>query len=132
MLANDGGAVAYRLSSTAVPNRGSDARVITFNGERYLILTTAARSGSDATVLYVYNITAGENLAEALEIFDGSGADAVLQYSLGGAAVSAPSTQTNWYVTKDGEGNDEKLMLYSASADAGFALIEFQKKQAED
>ena len=132
MLANDGGTIAYRLSSTAVPNRGSDARVITFNGERYLILTTAARSGSDATVLYVYNITAGESIAEALEIFSESGADEVFQYSLGGAAVSAPSTQTNWYVTKDSEGNDEKLMLYSASADAGFALVEFGKKQAED
>ncbi|MEC3880053.1 DUF4623 domain-containing protein [Parapedobacter sp. 10938] len=132
MLANDGGAIAYRLSSTVVPNRGSDARVITFNGERYLILTTAARSGSDATVLYVYNITAGESIAEALEIFDESGADDVYHYSIGGAAVSAPSTQTNWYVTKDSEGNDEKLMLYSASADAGFALVEFGKKQAED
>src|SRR5690606_35561049 len=113
MLANEGGAVAYTLSSTAVPVRGSDARVITFNGERYLMMTTAARSGSDATVLYVYNITAGESISDALAAFEASDRKALFEYSLGGAPNAAPSTQTGWYITKDSEGNEEKLLLYT-------------------
>ena len=128
-VANESATVSYTLGSTAVPVRGSDARVITFNQERYLIMTTAARSGSDPVVLYVYDITKGDNLVDALKIFDiKTDKSPVFQYSLQGAANAAPGTQTGWHITKDGAGKDEKLTLYTASADAGFVIIEFPKK----
>lgn len=128
-VANESATVSYSLGNGAVPLRGSDARVITFNQERYLIMTTAARSGSDPVVLYVYDITKGDNLVDALKLFDvKTDKSPVFQYSLQGAANAAPSTQTNWYITKDGSGKDETLTLYAASADAGFVLIDFPKK----
>jgi hypothetical protein len=132
-VANESGTISYTLGNTAVPVRGSDARVITFNGERYLIMTTAARSGSDAVVLYVYDITKGATTTEALKLFDERADKApVFQYSLLGPVNTAPSTQTGWYVTKDSEGKDDKLTLYTASADAGFVIIDFPKKKLDD
>lgn len=128
-VANESATVSYSLGNTAVPVRGSDARVITFNQERYLIMTTAARSGSDPVVLYVYDITKGDNLVDALKLFDvKTDKSPVYQYSLQGAANAAPSTQTGWFITKDASGKDEKLTLYTASADAGFVIIDFPKK----
>lgn len=132
-LANESAVVSYALSNTAVPLRGSDARVIFFNGERYLIMTTAARSGSDPVVLYVYDITKGSTTAEALALFnDRADKSPVFQYSLLGPVNTAPSTQTGWFVTKDATGKDDKLTLYTASADAGFVLIDFPKKTLID
>lgn len=128
-VANESATVSYALGNSAVPVRGSDARVITFNQERYLIMTTAARSGSDPVVLYVYDITKGDNLVDALKLFDvKTDKSPVFQYSLQGAANAAPSTQTGFYITKDASGKDEKLTLYTASADAGFVVIDFPKK----
>ncbi|MCH5596822.1 DUF4623 domain-containing protein [Niabella ginsengisoli] len=128
-VANESAGITYTLSSTAVPIRGSDARVIQFNGERYLIMTTAARTGSDPVVLYVYDITRGSSTVEALTLFnERADKSAIYEYSLLGPANTAPSTQTGWFVTKDEEGNDSKLTLYTASADAGFVLIDFPKK----
>lgn len=128
-LANESAVISYALSNTAVPLRGSDARVIFFNGERYLIMTTAARSGSDAVVLYVYDITKGGTTTEALQLFnDRADKSPIFQYSLLGPANSAPSTQTGWYITKNASGKDETLTLYTASADAGFVIIDFPKK----
>lgn len=132
-VANESAVVSYSLSNTAVPLRGSDARVINFNGERYLIMTTAARSGSDAVVLYVYDISKGSNTVEALKLFnERADKSEVFKYSLLGPVNSAPSTQTGWFVTKDAEGKDDKLTLYTASADAGFVLIDFPKKKLVD
>ena len=132
-VANESATISYALSNTAVPMKGSDARVITFNQERYLIMTSAARTGSDAVVLYVYDITKGDNVVDALKLFDAkSDKSPVFQYSLLGPVNAAPSTQTGWYVTKDAEGKDDKLTLYTASADAGFVLIDFPKKKLED
>ncbi|WP_346236482.1 DUF4623 domain-containing protein [Niabella insulamsoli] len=132
-VANESAGITYTLSSTAVPNRGSDARVIQFNGERYLILTTAARTGSDAVVLYVYDISRGSSTVEALTLFnERADKSPIYQYSLLGPTNTAPSTQTGWYVTKDEEGKDAKLTLYTASADAGFVLIDFPKKEQTD
>jgi hypothetical protein len=132
-VANESAVVSYALGNNAVPLRGSDARVINFNGERYLMMTTAARSGSDAVVLYVYDITKGANITEALKIFnEKADKSAVYQYSLLGPVNTAPGTQTGWHVTKDDEGKDEKLTLYAASADAGFVIIDFLKKTLID
>lgn len=132
-VANESATISYSLSNSAVPLKGSDARVITFNQERYLVMTTAARTGSDAVVLLVYDITKGDNVVDALKLFDArTDKSPVFQYSLLGPVNAAPSTQTGWYITKDSEGKDEKLTLYTASADAGFVLIDFPKKKLED
>ena len=128
-VANESGSISYSLGNTAVPIRGADARVFTFNQERYLILTTAARSGSDPVVLYVYDITKGDNTVDALKLFDiKTDKSPVFQYSLQGAANAAPGTQTGYFITKDANGKDDKLTLYAASAEAGFVVIDFPKK----
>lgn len=132
-VANESATISYSLNSTAVPTRGSDARVIQFNEERYLIMTTAARSGSDPVVLYIYDITKGANTVEALTLFDQRvDKSPIFQYPLLGPANTAPGTQTGWYVTKDADGKDERLTIYAASADAGFVIVDFPKKSLED
>ena len=132
-LANENAVISYALSHTAVPLRGADARVIMFNGERYLIMTTAARTGSDAVVLYVYDITKGTTTAEALQFFnEKADKSPVFQYSLLGPVNIAPGTQTGYHITKDANGKDSKLTLYTASADAGFVIIDFPKKTLID
>ena len=132
-LANENAVISYALSNTAVPLRGADARVIMFNGERYLIMTTAARTGSDAVVLYVYDITKGTTTAEALQFFnEKADKSPVFQYSLLGPVNIAPGTQTGYHITKDANGKDSKLTLYTASADAGFVIIDFPKKTLID
>lgn len=132
-VANESGGITYSLSNTAVPVRGSDARVFNFNGERYLMMTTAARSGSDPVVFYVYDITKGNSTTEALQLFDQrENKDPVFQYSLQGAVNPAPSTQTSWYVTKDADGKDKTLTLYTASTDAGFVFFDFPVKTLDD
>jgi len=128
-VANESAAISYSLGNSAVPLKGADARVITFNQERYLIMTTAARTGSDAVVLYVYDITKGSTTTDALKLFDErTDKSPVFQYSLLGPVNTAPITQTGWHISKDADGKDEKLTLYTASADAGFVIIDFPKK----
>ncbi|MEO7314407.1 MAG: DUF4623 domain-containing protein [Ginsengibacter sp.] len=132
-VANESAVISYSLSNTAVPLRGSDARVVYFNGERYLLMTTAARTGSDAVVLYLYDITKGIGIVDALKIFDNKADKSPLfQYSLLGPVNTAPGTQTGWHVTKNADGKDEMLTIYSASADAGFVVIDFSKKTLID
>ncbi len=132
-VANESAVVSYSLSNTAVPLRGSDARVVYFNGERYLLMTTAARSGSDAVVLYLYDITKGDGIVDALKLFDNrADKSPVFQYSLLGPVNTTPATQTGWHVTKNAAGKDEMLTIYSASADAGFVIIDFPKKTLID
>lgn len=124
--------VAYKMANSSIPLRASDPRVVYFNEERYLLTVTAARGGSDPVVMYVYDITRGATITEALEIFEAGTKTPLLQYSLLGPTNASPSTQTGWYVTKDEEGNDDKLMLYGASNDAGFVIVEFPKKTLDD
>lgn len=132
-LSTDAGSITYSLTNTAVPVRGSDAHIITFNGERYLIMITAARTGSEPVVLYVYDITRGSTTREALELFDArSDKSPVYQYSLNGTATPNCFTQVQWHVKKDAQGKDDKLMIYAAHTDAGFVLVEFGKKVQTD
>jgi len=132
-LANESAVVSYELSSSAVPLRGSDAHVINFNAERYLIMTTAARTGTEAVVLYVYDITKGSTTREALELFNArADKSAIYEYSLLGPVTSNCFLQTRWHITKNSEGEDEKLTLYAAHTDAGFVMIDFPKKSLDD
>lgn len=132
-LISDGGATSYTMSRTSIPVRGTDARVFNFNGERYLMMITAARGSSDPTIFYVYDITRGATVQEALTILDTSPTiTPVFQYALNGAVNSSPSMQTGFFIKKDALGKDETLMLYSGGNDAGFVFFEFGKKVALD
>ncbi|RYZ47285.1 MAG: DUF4623 domain-containing protein, partial [Chitinophagaceae bacterium] len=87
----------------------------------------------DAVVLYVYDITKGDNTVDALKLFnEKADKSPVFQYSLLGPVNSAPGTQTGYSISKDAEGKDDKLTLYTASADAGFVVIDFPKKTLTD
>ncbi|MEN5194154.1 DUF4623 domain-containing protein [Sphingobacterium sp. PCS056] len=132
MAVNSGGSISYTLSRTSIPIRSSDSRVVEFNGERYLLTTTAARTGSEPTVLSLYNITKGNNIIDALTAFEQSDRKPVYEYSLLGPVNTSPATQTGWSVLKDGNGQDKSLLIYSAASDAGFVLIDVPKKELED
>lgn len=132
-LVSESGSSAFTMSRTAIPIRSSDARIVYFNGERYLIVTTAARTGSEATNFLVYDITKGDNVKDALTNLNSQPTTSpVFQYSLMGPVNTSPSSQTGFYVKKDGAGNDVSLMLYSGASDAGFVFFEFGKKEAVD
>ena len=132
-LVSESGSVSFQMSRTAIPIRSSDARVINFNGERYLIVTTAARTGSEPTNFAVYNITKGSTVADALANLNSTTSPKpVFEYSLMGPVNTSPSSQTGWAVKKDDKGNDESLLLYSAASDAGFVIFEFPKKVLEE
>lgn len=129
-VVSESGNVLYQ--ATAYPERLSDVRVITFNGSRYLMGITAARTGSDATVFNVYNITKGETITEALQNFDNAGGTATFSFSLAGPVNAYTASTTGWSVIKDAEGADDKLLLYAATADAGFVFFEIPKSKLED
>jgi hypothetical protein len=132
-LVSDGGTASFTMSRTAIPVRGSDARIVNFNGERYLIITTAARTGSEATNFMVYDITKGATVKEALTNLNNlPTATPIFNYSLMGPVNTSPASQTGYYVKKDAQGNDESLLLYSGASDTGFVIFEFGKKVATD
>jgi hypothetical protein len=132
-LVSEGGSAAFTMSRTAIPIRASDARIVNFNGERYLIVTTAARTGSEPTNFLVYDITKGDNVKDALTNLNNQPTiTPIFQYSLMGPVNTSPSSQTGFYVKKDANGNDETLMLFAGASDAGFVFFEFQKKQSVD
>lgn len=114
--------------ATKYPVRLSDVRVIEFNSERYIMGITAARTGQEGTVLQVYNITRGANIEEALRILDASTDGPLFSYSLDGPVNTSPASHTAWHVVKDIQGNDDKLMIYAATLDAGFVFFEIPKK----
>src|SRR5690606_10269026 len=98
-----------------------------------LVVITAARTGAEFTNLRVYDITKGATVKDALTNLDNLPTiTPVFDYPLMGPVNSSPASQTGVYVKKDGQGNDEKLMLYAAASDAGFVFFEFGKKVAID
>ena len=132
-LVSESGAVSYTMSRTAIPIRSSDARVIHFNGERYLIATTAARTGSESTNFVLYDITRGGTVAEGLTILNGlPERKPLVDYSLMGPVNTSPSSHSGWAVRKNAAGEDETLVLFSAASDAGFVFFEFPKKVLDD
>lgn len=132
-LVSEGGSASFTMSGTNVPLIGSSARIVNFNSERYLIVTTAARTTGNFTNFMVYDITKGETVKDALTNLNAlPTVNPVLNYSLMGPINTSPASQTGFYVKKDTQGNDESLMLYSGASDAGFVFFEFPKKVALD
>lgn len=132
-VVNANGTSAYRLAAASVSAKGTDARIFEFNGERYLMQITVARTGTETTILEVYDITRGESVTDALAIFE-AGADKAPVYSLPMSSVTnaAPASQTGYHIIKDAEGNDDKLLIFGAATDVGFVIIEFPKKTLDD
>lgn len=132
-VVNANGVSAYRLAAASVSAKGADARIIHFNEERYLMQITVARSPDETTVLEVYDITAGESVVEALELFEASDEKTpVYSRMMSSVPNGAPASQTGYHIVKDAEGNDESLMIYGAATDVGFVVVEFPKKTLDD
>jgi hypothetical protein len=121
VLASSSGAVIYTVPTTTIPVAGgSDACVINFNNERYMVMNTVPGTGS----IKVYDLTLGATTAQALEMIG----DPLYQYSLGGAVANATASGSiGWY----NDGN-EKLYLFGAAPGAGFAILEIPKKVKEN
>lgn len=117
----------FKLDIAAIPSPRTDARIITYDSERYLVMTSgkAAFIGStEPQTLYVYDLSAGANTALALSNFAASERKPLFTYSLDGPNCSAPSANTGWGVSDEGS-----LLLMGAATKSGFAVIEFPEKQ---
>lgn len=121
-LADASGSVLYEVPAGLIGmGNGVDAKVVTFNNERYLIMMS-----SGAGTFSVYDITLGATTRQALELLDTS--SPLFTYSLGGAIPNAnASISTAWVA--DG---DETLYLLAGGVQAGFVLFEVPKKVKEN
>ena len=122
------GNTLFKLDSEAVPMRGTDARIITYDAERYLIMTTgqqAAWSKDPSAALYVYDISDGSNTLIALNNFAALEERVPLfTYDLAGIGNNACGANTGWGVSEEGN-----LLLMSSAVGAGFSIFEFPEKQ---
>ena len=129
-LIKSDGTLIYQMTTFANQD-GCAARVINFNGARYLLTMNKAssRGTGDNLVLgvkeiAVYDITKGETTKEALEMFDNASAEAkapVFTFSLDSPATDGA---VDMHYVKDG---DEKLYIVGSGQYAGFAIVEFPK-----
>ena len=125
----------FSLSAANQPAEAVAARAFMFNNKRYLITCAAGfGSASKATpTLYVYDISKGSNLAEALERFEAASKhEPVYSFILGGAGNTAPSPCTNFYIERDANGKDAKLYLFASRGESGFVIIEAPIAQDKD
>lgn len=125
----------FSLSAANQPAEAVAARAFMFNNKRYLITCAAGfGSASKATpTLYVYDISKGSNLAEALERFEAASEhEPVYSFILGGAGNTAPSPCTNFYIERDANGKDAKLYLFASRGESGFVIIEAPIAQDKD
>ena len=125
----------FSLSAANQPAEAVAARAFMFNNKRYLITCAAGfGSASKATpTLYVYDISKGSNLAEALERFEAASQhEPVYSFILGGTGNSAPSPCTNFYIERDANGKDAKLYLFASRGESGFVIVEAPIAQDKD
>ena len=125
----------FSLSAANQPAEAVAARAFMFNNKRYLITCSAGfGSASKATpTLYVFDISKGNNLAEALERFDAASEhEPVYTFILGGAGNGAPSPCTNFYIERDAQGKDAKLYLFASRGESGFVIVEVPMPQDKD
>ena len=124
VLMDKDGNVKYKMNAESVPTQGTDARIINFNFERYLIMTTGrANYGSDPVqTFYVYDLSSGANTIQALTAFEEGDKIPLLSYTLDGVGASAYAANTGWGIVND------KLRLFGAAVRSGFVLTEISKK----
>ncbi|WP_164111014.1 MULTISPECIES: DUF4623 domain-containing protein [Sphingobacterium] len=133
-LVNSGASASYTLNKTSLPGGSGVARVIDFNGTRYLMTVTVPRGAPNGvnSTIRIYDISKGANLADALTAFEQGDKKVLFEYVIANGTNAAPGTQSGYKVHKDAEGKDNKLVIYAASANAGFAIIEFPVNVVED
>lgn len=133
-VVTNAGAPAYTMGATSIPLHSGDPRVINFNGHRYLLVVTVPRGGDNApnSVLRIYNISAGAGIVDALTAFEQGDKKPAYEFMLSGSANTAPGTQAGYHIVKDADGKDQKLMVYGATTDAGFTIVEFPVNVSED
>ncbi|ETD17592.1 MULTISPECIES: DUF4623 domain-containing protein [Prevotellaceae] len=135
MLTDESASVKYTMGKDHTAAEGISPRIFTFNKSRYLIVCTAGLgSASKATpALYIYDISKGNTVEEALAKFDEAGNyNPIYSFILGGAGNGAPMAQTNYYVERDADGNDVKLYVFASRANSGFVICEFPIAKEED
>lgn len=126
------GKSSYKLAASTLPTSSGDPRVVNFNGERYLLTISIPRSAPVTSVLRVYNITRGATITDAFLAFEQGEKKPVYEFMISSSPNTAPGTQSGFYVQKGTNGKDEKLLIYGATTDAGFAIIEFPVNVAKD
>lgn len=128
------GKSSFVFAASTFPIGSADPRIINFNGERYLLTITIPRGAPNGvnSVLRVYNITQGATVSDAFVAFEQGDKKPIYEFMISGNTNTAPGTQSGFYVSKDAQGKDEKLMIYGATTDAGFAMIEFPVNVAKD
>lgn len=125
----------YKMNTANLAIEAVAPRIFTFNGERYLLVCTAAHgSASKATPsLIVYNLTKGSTVEEAMQKFDeGENHNPDYTFILGGSGNAAGIAQTDYYIEKDENGKDVKLCIFGSRTDSGFVICEFPIKQEEE
>jgi len=130
LLDKDGG---LQTEVEIVPNtggvdarKGTDAHIVEYNKGRYLIMTSGKRFAYDpSSTLFVYDITDGFDLVSSLVKFGEAHPEPVYSYVMEAALSTAPSGNTAWAVV------DNKLVLFTAAPNCGFALIEFPRNQQQ-
>ncbi len=108
------------------PGKGeNDARVINFNGERYLITTNSyGWAYSVPQSLHVYDISSGVNTVMGFTNFAESLRPKLYTYSLSGKNCSAFSANSGAAI-----GSDGNLRLMAAAPKSGFIFVEVPKKR---
>lgn len=118
----------FSLPTELLPARAADIRIINYDSERYLILTTgrqAAWAKEDPNTFMVYDISDGANTLLALANFVAQeDPQPLFTYSFDGAGNNACWAGTGW-----GVGADGKLRLMSAAVCNGFALFEVPERE---
>ena len=137
------GTILYEMTTFSYFQDGCAARVINFNGARYLLAMNKARNrGTENTdnfvpgvkEITVYDITRGATTLEALEMFDNASEEAKAPvftfsldgppFSMSGATRVATEAAVDIQYVKDG---DNKLYIVGSGIYSGFAIIEFPK-----
>ena len=134
-LADESLNAKYTVSKDNLPLEATTARVFTFNGNRYLFVTTAGFGSASKAVpgIYIFNINKGANTMEALKNFDAAeDHNPVFKYLIGGANLAYCGGNSNYYIEKGTDGKDLNLWLYAGRTTSGFAIIKVPLAKDED
>ncbi|WP_025069559.1 DUF4623 domain-containing protein [Bacteroides propionicifaciens] len=125
MLVDEGGNMVTKITST--PERINQARIVNFNEKRYLVGVTAARyPGDSGQSIYVYDITRGNNVVDALNLLEVENYKPVFNKAFGVDVTTSPGTNCGAAVV------DDKLYIFGAADGQGFVMYEVPEASLED
>ncbi len=123
VLMDRDGNVLYRMDAESIPIEGTDIRIIHYNNERYMLMTTGRAAGKPVQTVYLYDLSAGANTVQALTQFEEGEKRPLFSYELGGASSTAFAANSGWGVV------NENLRIFGAAVRAGFVVVEFPKNR---